>query len=185
MEWLTLLAIIVGPILAVQAEKIIERLREEKRERKFIFLTLMRTRSNILLREHVDALNMIPLVFSKKNPHDTEARRRWELLLSHRSSVIPTDPTQGREWATRGVTHLTNLLLALAKALHYKFDENDIQRVYAPRAHETELLENQEARQLLLQLLRGQTALKIEENVRSGQTGSINPLGTICGENSK
>ena len=163
MEWLTLLAIVLGPILAVQAEKWIERLREEKRERKFIFLTLMRTRSNVLLREHVDALNMIPPVFSKKNPPDTEVRRRWDLLLSHRSSAIPTNPALAQEWCRQSVSHLTNLLLALAKALHYKFDENDIQRVYSPRAHETELAENQEARQLLLKLLRGESALKIEE----------------------
>jgi hypothetical protein len=162
MEWLTILAIVLGPILAVQAEKWIERLREETRERKLIFLTLMRTRSNILLREHVDALNMIPLVFSKKNERYTEVRRRWDILLSHRSSAVPTDQRLSQEFVRQGVNHLTNLLLSLAKALHYKFDENDIQRVYSPRAHETEFAENQEARQLLLKMLRRESALKVE-----------------------
>lgn len=169
MEWLTLLAIVLGPILAVQAEKWIERLREDRRERKLIFLTLMRTRSNILLREHVDALNLIPLVFSKKNAQDADVRRRWDILLTHRLSAYPTDPNTALEFNRQAVNHLTNLLLAIAKALRYKFDENDIQRVYSPRAYEMELAENQEARQLLLKLLRGESALKIEEQPAAAQ----------------
>jgi Family of unknown function (DUF6680) len=47
----TILAIVLGPILAVQAQKWIERTTEEKRERLFIFRTSMRTRGNILSRE--------------------------------------------------------------------------------------------------------------------------------------
>jgi hypothetical protein len=170
MEWLTLLAILL-PILAVQAEKWIERLKEERRERKLIFLTLMRTRSNILLREHVDALNMIPLVFSKKNRQDADVRRRWDILLTHRLSAYPTDQRIAQEFDRQAVNHLTNLLLSLAKALRYKFDENDIQKVYSPKAYEIEFTENQEFRRLILELLRGKSALKIEEKqeVLSGQ----------------
>jgi malic enzyme len=76
MEWLTLLAIIAGPIVAIQVQKMIERVTKEKKEKKDIFLTLMRTR-NTLSREHVEALNMIPLLFWKKNPQETEIRTKW------------------------------------------------------------------------------------------------------------
>jgi hypothetical protein len=169
MEWLTLLAIILGPILAVQAQKWIERATEERKERQVIFRTLMRTRANILSREHVDALNMIPLVFSKKREHDNEVRKKWEILFNHRSSALPLhqDLTLQRnlqhDFGKKGIGHLTELLIALAKALNYRFDENDIQRVYSPKALEDEAAETQEARQLLLQLLRGKTALKIKQ----------------------
>jgi hypothetical protein len=78
---------ILGPILAVQAEKWIERIREENRERKLVFFTLMRTRNQILSREHVDALNAIPLVFRKKNKQHDEVRRRWDLLMTHRPQL--------------------------------------------------------------------------------------------------
>jgi hypothetical protein len=61
-------------------------------------------------------------------------------------------------------------LVALAKSLRYGFDENDIQKAYSPIAHGTELKENQEARQLLLKLLRGESALKIEEK-EQGSSG--------------
>jgi hypothetical protein len=165
MEWLTLLAIVLGPILAVQAEKWIERLREETRERKLVFLTLMRTRNNILSREHVDALNMIPLVFRKKNLRDTEVRRRWDILLTHRLSAFPSDKSEAvrLDFIREGINHLTDLLISLATALNYKLDKNDIQKVYSPQAYEKELAENQEARHLLLQLLRGKSVLKIQE----------------------
>jgi hypothetical protein len=158
MEWLTLLAIIAGPILAVQAQKWIERATEEKKERMIIFRTLMRTRSSVLFREHVDALNMIPIVFSKKNPSDSDVRRKWEILFNHRLTAVPQNTSEAvqLDFAKKGVAHLTDLLISLAKALNYKFDENDIQRVYSPLAHEKEFAENQESRQLLLRLLRGE-----------------------------
>jgi len=82
MEWLTLLAIVLGPIAAVQAQKWIERATEEKRQRLLIFRTLMRTRGNIVSREHVDALNMIPLVFSKKNEVENHILPRKLILFT-------------------------------------------------------------------------------------------------------
>ena len=138
MAWLTLLAIVLGPALAVQAEKWIERIREERRERLSIFRTLMRTRGNILSREHVDALNMIPLVFSKKNAADADVRRKWEIYLNHRNSAFPTDQSEAvqLDFAKRGINHLINLLISLATRLGYKFDEADMHRVYAPIAYQ-------------------------------------------------
>jgi hypothetical protein len=164
MEWITVAAIVLGPILAVQVQKLIERTTEEKRERFFIFKTLMRSRGNIMSREHVDALNMIPLVFSKKNETDAQVRRKWEIYLNHLNSPYPVDGTEAVKLAfgKDNLKCLIDLLIALAKAFGYQFDEEDINRVYSPIGHNQEAQENQAIRLLSLQLLRGNLALKTQ-----------------------
>ena len=62
---LTITAIILGPILAVQAEKFLERKREQKNRRLSVFKTLMATRGSVLSTAHVEALNRIDLEFSE------------------------------------------------------------------------------------------------------------------------
>jgi uncharacterized protein DUF6680 len=123
-----------------------------------------------LSREHVDALNMIPLVFSKKNAADADVRRKWEIYLNHRNSAFPTDQSEAvqLDFAKRGINHLINLLISLATRLGYKFDEADMHRVYAPIADQNEAAENQAARQLLLRLLRGEIVLKTHTSLFPG-----------------
>ena len=62
-DWITVIAVIAGPILAVQAQKFVESFREKKQRRSAIFKTLMSTRAERLHREHVQALNMIDIEF--------------------------------------------------------------------------------------------------------------------------
>ena len=48
MEWLTIVAIIIGPVLAVQAQKWVELAREKRNFRLHTFKRLMATRGAIL-----------------------------------------------------------------------------------------------------------------------------------------
>ena len=63
MEWLTIAAIILGPILAVQAQKWIERKSTRKERRLALFKALMSTRATRLSPLHVEALNMIDIEY--------------------------------------------------------------------------------------------------------------------------
>jgi hypothetical protein len=56
-------ATVMGPILAVQAQKIIERHREKRHRQIWIFRTLMATRAAALSAGHVEALNAVPIEF--------------------------------------------------------------------------------------------------------------------------
>lgn len=72
MAWLTILALIVGPIAAVQTQVWLERRRERGNRKLEIFKTLMRARGSPLSREHVDALNTLTLEFPGNSPPDTK-----------------------------------------------------------------------------------------------------------------
>ena len=63
-DWLTVLAIVLGPILALFAQRVLDRLREKRRQRLQLYLTLMGTRATYLSPEHVRALNLIDVVFA-------------------------------------------------------------------------------------------------------------------------
>jgi hypothetical protein len=56
-------ATLLGPVLAVQAQKWIERARERKQRKIGIFRTLMATRAAFLSPAHVEALNAVPIEF--------------------------------------------------------------------------------------------------------------------------
>ena len=62
-DWITVLAIIAGPILAVQAQKWVKRVRE-KNQRLWVFKRLMTTRGATVSPGHVEALNAIDLEFA-------------------------------------------------------------------------------------------------------------------------
>jgi hypothetical protein len=162
MEWLTIFAIILGPITAVQAQKWIERATEKQRQRVEIFKTLMSMRAYPLSLPHVNALNTINLVFTGKDKPDTEVRRKWEIYLNKLLEPFPESEPDQKIFVDDRTKRLTDLLVVLAKALHFKLDEEDIRRVYVPIAHTQEILENQVIRQLLVQLLHGKLALKTE-----------------------
>jgi hypothetical protein len=156
-ECFTIAAIVIGPIAAVQVQKVIERATEEKRERFSIFKTLMRTRGNIISRDHVDALNTISLVFTKKNERDAEVRRKWEIYLNRLLLPYPVNASEAiqLDFVKANFKCLTELLMALAKALGYKFDEEDINRVYAPIGHSKEAAETAAIRTHLLEIVQG------------------------------
>jgi hypothetical protein len=47
-DWITVLAVVAGPILAVQAQKYVEAFRERKQRRLTLFRTLMSTRAECM-----------------------------------------------------------------------------------------------------------------------------------------
>ncbi|CAG1769847.1 hypothetical protein BAC3_00595 [uncultured bacterium] len=64
-DWLIIAAMIIAPILAVQIQKFIEARKETKGRKIQIFRTLMATRATPISPSHVEALNMIDIVFYK------------------------------------------------------------------------------------------------------------------------
>lgn len=148
-DWIMLLAIILGPILAVQTQKIIESIIEKRNRKKQIFHTLMATRASRVSHMHVEALNMIDIVFygksifgkrfpSKGDKAITDAWKKYYDLLSNKNSYASEEI-----WAQKGNEYFDELLFIMSKNLKYDFDEVVIKRnCYSPEAHGKQELDN-------------------------------------------
>ncbi|MDR2261886.1 MAG: hypothetical protein LBE93_00340 [Enterobacter asburiae] len=137
-------AVIVGPVLAVQIQKTLEQFRERKQSRLSIFRILMSTRAQRLHREHVQALNMIDIEFygrkipilkiryqTKKEQAVTHA---WKSYNSHLNKI--NDYPDLNIWISKSDDLFTDLLYALSQAMNYDFDKVQLQRdCYRPIAH--------------------------------------------------
>ena len=65
-DWLTVIALLAGPILALLTQRVLDRLRERDKQRKQLYFTLMSTRAQWLSAPHLQALNSIDIVFRNK-----------------------------------------------------------------------------------------------------------------------
>jgi hypothetical protein len=149
-EILIVLATIAGPISAVQAQKWLERAGEARRRRMQVFSQLMATRATRLANEHVQALNMIELVFLGRR-----ARRvvgAWRIYADHLNVHVGDTEAQITSWATTREELFFDLMQAMSDSLGFKFDRVQLRRgVYYPKGH----VDNEAAQRLIQEGLVG------------------------------
>jgi len=150
----TIIAIILGPILAIRVQKIIEGLTQKRDEKRKLFMTLLATRGRQLVPEHVQALNMIHVVYSskKEKKKDKAVVEAWDLYRDHLNSgteqpkpqpdgkVSVADITDFqnrlREWGEKSDEHLCNLLRKMAESLGYHFPDLWLKKgAYTPQKY--------------------------------------------------
>lgn len=138
MEILTIIAIFLGPIIAVQVQKYIESITEKKKRQLDIFRTLMATRAKSLSNEHVQALNLIDLEFSE----DDSIINIWkEMLDNYRNYPVydkeDSDYQRKLDASNEKTVELkANLLYEMAKKLGFNFDKVLLKKgAYIPQAH--------------------------------------------------
>jgi hypothetical protein len=161
-DWITIAAIIAGPILAVQAQKIIESIKERKERKVRLFHTLMETRATRLSGPHVSALNMIDLEFYGKSffgkRWQSEAEKKvtnaWKIYNDHLNNRVPDEKLDA--WIDRGLELFTSLLYAMSQSLGYDFDEVQLKRdCYSPIAHGRIEHEQTKIRESIVEILEG------------------------------
>ena len=158
---LTILAILIAPLVAVQVQKLLEVFREKRGRKLWIFKTLMATRAATVSSEHVQALNMIDLEFRERRYRNVTIA--WKTYLDHLGSYPKDDEKLQPLWGERRISLLTNLLLQMGHSLGYEFDEVHVKKgIYAPEAHGRLEEENMLIRRGLLRLLYGDAALKMD-----------------------
>ncbi len=167
-DWLLIVAVLSGPILAVQIQKWLEDWRGKKRRKSFIFQTLMTTRGNTVSERHVEALNVIDLEFSVKKPKEKEVVDSWKVYRDHLNNAPshvsdPSYPDQVLRWKEKTDEFLIDLLFVMSRTLDYDFDLVQLKRgCYTPKSHLDYETEHQLIRHGLLRLLGGHTPLKVE-----------------------
>ena len=133
MEILTVIAIALSPFIAVFVSRWIEDWKDLKKQKTFIFLSLVSSRHQNITEEQARIYNSIDVVFSKSSNVRKKWREYYELL--HQRDRMS-------EWAKKKL----ELLKAMADETGYKkaIDHLDLDRVYYP----TGLTEDAEKRKI-------------------------------------
>ena len=130
-DWLTVAAIILGPVLALLSQRYLDRLRQRKDQRLRLYFALMASRALQLSPNHVQALNSIDTVFSGDSKEDQTIREKYRAWIEQmgRDSNTPG-------WAERGNDLKVELYQAIGEAVGFKFSIDYLKRqVYVPVAH--------------------------------------------------
>ena len=164
-DTLIIVATVAGPILAVQAQKWIERARERRNAQRQLFYDLMATRATRVAPKHVEALNRIDLEFSGKGSAKgrREVLNRWRIYADHLNINLDNVNEAGlTQWNVQGDEFFTDLLEALADALGYPFDRVQLKRgIYYPRAHGQADMRREIFEREIVRLLTGDTSLNM------------------------
>lgn len=154
-DWVMVAAVILGPLLAIQAEKFLHRRRQHRDRKLEVFRTLMATRGSTLSPAHVEALNRIDIEFyDEKTITDT-----WKTYLDHLNDrSLPPEA-----WAAKLPDHLTDLLFVMGRSLGYNFDKVHIKRAtYYPQGYGDIEQDQLAIRKGVLAVLKGERALPME-----------------------
>jgi len=166
-----IVATLLGPIFAVQAQKIVEHTSAVSKRRENIFRKLMTTRGEVIARDHVEALNMIDLDFRGKKFR--AIRTAWRLYLNH----LNTPATPDSMWGNKRNELLANLLVAMGHSLGYKeLDELDVMKgSYFPAGYSTEQESQTRLRSTLITFLENNK--EISSNLVSAIRVELQSLG--------
>jgi len=149
-------ATLAGPILAVQAQKWLERGREVRDRRNTIFRTLMATRASILSPQHVEALNAIPVEFYGTKGKLKSINDAWKLFLDYHAPEIATTDA----WWQKRQDMFLDLLHLISEYLGYGFSRAQLARdIYSPKAHDELESEQTIIRKGFVKLFNGEAAL--------------------------
>jgi hypothetical protein len=155
---LIILATLIGPVLAVQTQKWLERGREIKNGQLRVFKTLMATRAINLSPAHVEALNAVPIEFYGKSSQLRNINVKWKVYFDHLLINVQTFAN----WEDKRRELLYDLLLVMSRYLEYDFDEVEIKKVYAPQGHQVIETDQEIIRAGFAALFKGHASLPIE-----------------------
>lgn len=160
MRWIDIInivAIVVGPILAVMIDRLRQHRADDKTRKLSVFRSLMRTRRLRLDPEHVGALNLVDLEFYGR-PKVLDA---FTAYMAHLSSPMPAEDGHDRFFEQREDL-LVRLLYEMGKDLGFQYDKHDLAKLaYGPTGWYNEQDLQRQNMRYLNDLLAGRRALPI------------------------
>ncbi|MGO9698122.1 MAG: DUF6680 family protein [Xanthobacteraceae bacterium] len=183
-DWLLICSTLLGPILAVQAQKWVERATESRRRRRWIFDTIMSNRATRLADESIRALNAIDLEYRPRlipSRKDRDVVSAWrslfgELTQGLRAAGPDPDTTTIKAWNDRCSELYVRLEAAMSAALGFRFTDEELRRgIYYPQAHVDREAAQLAILQNLKRLLAGETAInmKVKEVPVSAEAAAV------------
>ena len=159
----TIVAVVLGPVIAVWITRRIDEQRADKARKLDIFRTLMRTRKMKMHWDHVGALNLVEVEFIDRlgvvnawkdyltnlgeEPPPIEQKERFDIVIRKRESL------------------LTKLIDEIGKVINIKVAQLDIlEGNYVPRGWNEAEWEQQLLRRRLIDVLYGRAAIPIQQH---------------------
>ena len=123
----TIMAVVLGPVIAVLITRYLDDLRAGQARKLDIFRSLMRTRRLPLHSDHVGALNLVEVEFID-HPDVVKAWKEYLATLATLGGQLPPIEQKGRHDAAirKRETLLTKLIDEIAKVLKIKVEQLDI-----------------------------------------------------------
>lgn len=182
LEILTIIAILVGPIVALRLQRVIDSRKDAKERRLRVFKTLMVTRASVLSPNHVEALNTIDIEFNGNDQKDRKVREAWKEYLDQLGQRVGDNPSEddNKRWKEKTDELLVNLLHVMSDAVGYSFDRTYIRRTaYLPSHYSTVELELGFIRRSIVDLFLGRNSIPIEIKGSGGPDGEESSEETL------
>ena len=152
-------ATLLGPVLAVQAQQWLARSREVKQRRIAIFRTLMATRAAGLSANHVEALNSVPIDFFGTETDLSRIVESWKIYIDH----LGKSGLHFDVWEPKRRELYIDLLQKISQCLGYSFSRVELEKeFYSPVGHATIENDQEIIRRGFASLMKGTAPLKIE-----------------------
>ena len=107
---LIIVAIILGPIIAVQLTRYLDDKKEIRERKLWVFKTLMATRNYTTSALHVEALNRIDLEFDKKDEGERKVIEAWKAYLD----LLGDRALSPEQWSIKRLDLLIDMLHEMA-----------------------------------------------------------------------
>jgi hypothetical protein len=170
-DWIIVIATLLGPILAVQAQKAVEAFRERHDRKTRVFAQLMATRAARLSPEHVQALNMIDIVFyggsflgfRRRSKQEQAVLDAWKEYHDNLGEGADLPELQQQAHYSKRDELFLNLVHAMSQDVGFSFDRVQLKRgAYTPIAHEELEADQRVLRKATIDALSGKFPLKMD-----------------------
>jgi hypothetical protein len=181
-QWLaviTIVAIAIGPIFALEIQKRLEDHRAARNRKMAIFRKLMTTRATQLSPVHVEALNGIDVEFYATRGPDKKVLDAWRLYIDHLGEGHVAGTALDR-WVEKKNDLLVDLLYEMAKNLGYDFDKVTIKKnAYHPKGFVEVETEQHALRKAALAVMSGERPVQATIVGRVQVTDELPPPGDL------
>ena len=159
-EWLTIGAILLGPLIGIWVTRFIDKATELKRQKIQIFNTIHGARGKEHEQDYVHAINLVPIYYGNND----NVMSSWEVFMetAHNQSWESKESSILVSMEHKLAQARENLLTEIGSSIGMAFPKKpEHRRGYSPRLWQWREQESTELRQLWLSILKNQGSLPV------------------------
>lgn len=158
--FVTVAAIIWGPIVAIKISQSHENTREKLRRQYDIFHTLIKTRRMVLSQDHVSSLNLVQIEFYG----ETEIISSYKKYIENLSTRTPQEINIQQKFFRDREDLFFDLIHDMGKLLGFSLDKRELDKfAYVPQGWDNDETEIRAFRKLVIEVLTAKRPLPVTQ----------------------